>query len=140
MEEQESLTVDQAAAKLNCSSRTVYRLIQRRAIPFVKLGYRTIRLPVRGINDFIQTGGKAKLSKPRANWKPNMTCHPAELSAAYWDFMRYIERGGDRVVSCVLHFRTAQGKIIGVQVRLPSSVDSELASLSQAEKDRLMHD
>jgi excisionase family DNA binding protein len=47
------LTLDQVAAILQISRRTVQRLIQAGELPALKLGHRTVRLPAGSVRRFI---------------------------------------------------------------------------------------
>lgn len=47
------MTVEQVAKILNVTPKTVYRLVNSREIPYVKLGYRILRFKQEDINKYI---------------------------------------------------------------------------------------
>jgi len=116
----ESLTVAEAAKKLNCSERTVYRLIQKRAISFVKLGYRTVRLSARAVDQFIESGGVEKIWRGRSEWLDRVY-KPLDLPLAHAKLAEHIRRDGQEIVECLLQFRTADGRIYKARIYFPTA-------------------
>lgn len=118
----ESLTVAEAAEKLNCSERTIYRLIQKRSIPFVKLGYRTIRLPARAVDEFITSGGLTpKIRQGHTEWLDRVY-KPMELPVAHAKLTEHIRRAGEEIIDCVLEFKTAHGRTYRAKIHFPGRV------------------
>ena len=118
MEPKKSLTVAEAAKKLSCSQRTVYRLIARQAISSIKLGYRTVRISELELESFIQRGGRLKRRRGKGSEWLERAYRPDELPVAYAKVTEHIRRQDDEVEECTLEFRTQQLKTYVVRVRL----------------------
>lgn len=48
------LTVEQLSEKLNLSTNTIYKMVKKRQIPFVKLGYKVLRFDPIEIDNHIK--------------------------------------------------------------------------------------
>jgi excisionase family DNA binding protein len=105
-----TLTVPEAAKVLKCSTKTVYRLISKRAIPFVKLGYRTVRLPSQGVEEFIGKMNAASRPTPGRWWVERGEYYPEQMTVAYNKILAYIRDDGDEVLECRLQFETVRGR------------------------------
>ena len=57
------LLVDEAADKLGLSAMTIYKWIGQRRIGFVRLGVRTVRIPLSEVNRLLSDGFRAARKK-----------------------------------------------------------------------------
>ncbi len=53
MYEKEYFTPQQAADRMKVSKQTVLKMIRNGTLPVLRLGYRTIRIPVSSLNNYI---------------------------------------------------------------------------------------
>jgi len=89
-------------------------------LPSVRLGYRTVRLPVTGVEHFIdKRNAISPDTKGGRYWIERGVYHHDELVLAYSKLQSFIQENGDTPAACRLQVETEKGKIYTAEILLP---------------------